>query len=475
MMDGLGKVEDRPRFRADLRIARFRDFERLERHLFGNRSRGGFVRWVMLSSLTLMGFLLTYVPPGNGVVVDPIWSNYGGILVALMTGGVILLDRFRISADGGVFCLLIGLLVLAAGANLGDPQRVRYLIVPFAFLVLSSLFFAGYLGGRGERQFEVCVGFWVIFAVVSLLVAAIAQLAGGVRFMGVHIEPQALRWAGWYGNANRFGPAVAVGALAAFAMASWRKSRPSTILLGLVGVVLIGGVISSGSRATLLALAIGLSVLLWVQVQRVSTRIVMLVFATSVVLLAFLLIPDDVLEVYKRGNSNELRMSFIKKGVEMFSSGSPWELLFGHGYGAFQRVVGYSTHNGYLRLILEFGLAFTMGMSILLAFLLARARAGLTQARKANAFLLALLAFLLVREVGSPALIGVRVESLAFAFVIGALAASPWRKWAALAINGGTFGEMQISAHRHLPIVNRGGHTSRPSIELRIVGRGSGR
>lgn len=407
--------------------ARRRTLQSLEHRVLGNKGLFGLPGFLLLGGLILIGFLITYVPSSDELIVDPVWSNFGGILLAALTGLLVLFNGLKIRADGRVLSMLGLLFVFAIASSLNEPDRVRYLAVPFAFLLLSSVLFACYLGTKWGEPDKVCMSFWVIFATVSLAAAGVAQLTGGVHVMGINIEPQLLRWAGWFGNANRFGPALAIGVLAAFSLAARAGSRAVSTLMVLIGILLIGGVVSSGSRSTLLALVVGLGILLWMQTRKAATKILMVAAAVLAVIAVILVTPQEVFEVYTRGNSNELRISFIKKGLEMFTSGSALEVIFGHGYGEFQRVVGYSTHNGYLRLILEFGLIFILGMMGFLALLLTRVRTLGVRSEKFKAFVLAILAFILVREIGSPAMIGVRMESLAFAFVIGALAAQPRR------------------------------------------------
>jgi hypothetical protein len=407
---------------APVLIVKRQVLESLER---GRRQTLGLFELFLLGGLTLVGFLISYIPSSAGTTDDPVLSHFGGVLIAGITGLLVWFMGFRIRADARVLTAFTFLFIYAIACSVTEPERVRFMAAPFAFLLLSAVFFACYLGSRRGEPDKVCTTFWVAFAVISLAVAIIVQLTGGVHVLGINIEPQILRWAGWFGNPNRFGPTLAIGVLAAFSLAARSRTRSGAAFMGMVGGLLIAGVVSSGSRATLLALATGLSILVWSQTRHTATKILMIAVAVLVVVLAVLLTPQEVFEVYARKSSDEQRIGFVRQSLEMFSSGSPTEIIFGRGYGEFQMVTGRSTHNGYMRLIVEFGLVFTLGMMAFFALLLARARAA--RSEKFQAFVLATLGFLLVREVGAPALLSMRMEGLAFAFVIGALAAQPRR------------------------------------------------
>jgi O-antigen ligase len=422
-------ILDKSPFHPRVRVlaVRRRTLESLERRLRGDETPFDLSGLFLLSSLILIGFLITYVPPSAKLTDDPVLSHIGGVLIAGLTGLLVWSTGFRIRADSGVLSALALLFILAIGSSTAEPEQVRFMVPPLAFLFLGSMLFASYLGSSRCEPDMVCTSFWATFATISLVVAAAVQLVGGIHVLGISIEPQVIRWAGWFGNPNRFGPAVALGVLAAFSLAARARTRTGVAAMGLLGLVLIAGVVSSGSRATLLALVVSLIILLWLQTRHTSMKILAIAVAILAVLVALIVIPQEAFEVYARKNSNAERIGFVRQGLEMFLSGSPLEIILGHGYGEFQRVTGRSTHNGYIRWILEFGVLFTLGMMALFALLLARARLLGVRSRHFRAFVLAILGFLLIREIGAPALISMRMEGLAFAFVIGALAAQPRR------------------------------------------------
>lgn len=385
-----------------------------------------FVSLPSLIGLMLVAFLITYVPPSVEFEDEAVWSAVGGVLIAFMAAVSLLVVRFRIRADGRVLLGLTLLVVIAIGSRVTEPDRVRWLMVPFGFLVVGSIFFTVYLSRSDQRgSVGLCACFWIFLALISLIATVVVQIRGGVQFFGIKMEPEVLRWAGWYGNPNRLAPVLALGAIASSSLAMRGGSMIRVSALATLGLILTAGVVSTGSRATLLALGVGLVILFWVHSRYLAVRVLMIIALLLVMIIGVALIPDEVFDVFDRTSSNEERVAYIRLGIEMFTSGTPYQIIFGQGYGEFIRVTGRSTHNGYVRMLLEFGVLFSFVMFAFIFFLCRCARRIAVYSREFSALALAFLGFLLVRDIGSPALISVRIEALAFSFVIGMLAARP--------------------------------------------------
>lgn len=289
-------------------------------------------------------------------------------------GYVLLINKFRLSRVGLTDWLLIGVpvLCLASAAWSVAPADTIKRSAQYTSLTLFVLAMYWRQGFAGSIRL---VGRVLAFLAIASLVSVVV-----LPDLAVSYENHEGAWKGVFGHKNTLGALSGFGLVSQFAIAvlerKWRVERT------LSAVVLAATLVSSRSVTAMVSAGVALaSGIAWWRIHRRWARHspLLLVGGIALALCAASMLPEVV--------SLEVLAAAFEKDVSATGRIPLWDVLWhdvqreamlGYGYGAYWagqersvatvlRAVGFSVshaHNGYLELILAFG----VGISLLLLF-----------------------------------------------------------------------------------------------------------
>jgi O-antigen ligase len=222
---------------------------------------------------TLLIAQLTFRPVLSFTLSD--WLFLGSV-VALVPS--IMRDRRRL--DAGDVLILLGVLLFAVSGvissiarplpatSLGFVARFVYLTVVWFWLATKVL--------RTPSHIETALRLWTISTAISGA-AAIVQVTAGNVIPGTEIVWG--RMTGFSQHVNDLGGATSVAAVPALALSTEAKGALRTLGSFVVLLLIIAGLILSGSVGSLVAATVGF--VIWVAITPLKLRVMALLFAVS--------------------------------------------------------------------------------------------------------------------------------------------------------------------------------------------------
>jgi O-antigen ligase len=217
----------------------------------------------------------------------------------------------------------------------------------------------------------------ILLAAALGTIVAVTSGPDGSGPLGALVAPSSdarARASGAFGNPNEYGSYVAMSITLAVGLLLATRHWAARVALAIVVGILVVGIILAFSRSAIISLAIGLVALVFVRDRRAGVVVVLVALATLAI--TFPLLVDarltsslgsaDPMAQAALAGSDASRLARVLAGPDLFLS-SP---IFGVGLGGYHAITGDASHNWYMTVIAEEGLA---GAAIWLFLLLAYA------------------------------------------------------------------------------------------------------
>lgn len=344
-----------------------------------------------------------------------------------------------------VFILFLFLNVMIILLGLFNNMGLYSFVEPATQLLIYIFFICLFeLSGFSVEEFIfVFLKFVCLITLLSLIFAFYGFIFGDFSFGPFeYISPMKFefRLKGWYNSANYFGPALCIGIYTCIYMLLNRNNFNihvfNKILLFLLLFFSVLGLVLTGSKGSILALIAGVSVFFLIQRRPVRKGVFhnlkFLILLSIVCVLGFYLLSEfgydhefiinEIIRVdgIKSNIEGGDRMYFVKSAMRMVAESNVNQFLLGYGPEAFVNKIGYSTHNGFLGILISRGVI----VFILLVFLIVSVFISTAKMKLNNnfsAFLFGLLVIIFVKNFTNSEIFTINFSGIVFVYILSIL------------------------------------------------------
>jgi len=328
-------------------------------------------------------FTVTYVPPGPGYDLTLVYSAYGYPVLLITVAIMCLIYIFRhqhLVTDIGITGIFVGLLVQMVLSTVLNLSSLRWVlpVVAWHSMIYIILFFTVIDLSISIREYEHYLSLFIIaFGIMSAIIALYTGFVSNISLGPLSVaQGTSDRFFGWYGNPNRLGSMIGVAILCSLKVPVSTSSTKRWFYLTPL-VVFIPALALSESHGAMVSTMAAMVILLIFHSQYAKTAAVigiwtsLFVFATLLFLagigelstLLHLIDPDNIVEP---GSLNIRDRFVIWSNLSwILADASPLQILFGHGDNYFIMATGRSPHNGYVRSLVNYGIVFLLGLTVL--------------------------------------------------------------------------------------------------------------
>lgn len=326
--------------------------------------------------------------PLTGVFTSP-YQVYGGF-IALLTFFVSLFKYIRKSPLYKVFSdrlrikFLFFLLIPGFSGLLSDEPGLSGL--RFSFLQFILLFLCvSIIDLNGIKKSIKLVLLSLLVLSTILGVVALARIFTSITLGPINM-PQSFwfRTSGWFRSTNHFATLQGVGLITAFMLYNTpSKTRISSFFFIFTIIVIGSSFLLSGSRGAALSIFI-VFVFVFVRQGRIlfNFRISNLIGLSLIIVGLFIAITfflnktgsnyknllDDAYRIENRFKDDP-RAEIWEQTMVNFSAGDIYKILFGFGRGNSNELAGRSTHNGFLTMLVSYGILYVAYFSYIIVYI----------------------------------------------------------------------------------------------------------
>lgn len=377
-------------------------------------------------------FMLTYVNPSKDLttVVKFGKATYAWLFIVFLyeavkylkkEGILKLFNQFykHLILDDEIKLLIV---LFASGLlSFNFNSMKNSLMVIFTYIVFTVTFqLISYNHNiKSKLIFEWYMQAFVIFSIVSSAIGIWTLFVGNIAlypFFGVYQRKSYRRMYGWFGNPNRISAFIAISFLMNFYFIKTSKQRNIKIKRILLSLFLLISLFLTDSRSSILSLLIVYSLKFFSKIitsnfwgNHKRKLFFSVLFITFIVFLSSL--------SFTRGINLNGRFLIWAEALELVKARPIYRFVIGNGHGYFSRTMGFSTHNGYIRWLIEYGFIF-----IIMFCYYSYQKICLLKTKRIIPFydlILSLFLFLLLRELATQSLYSMRYEYQLYIYIGG--------------------------------------------------------
>jgi len=383
---------------------------------------------VLFLSGTFFLLLATFVRDAPGYTEQTTFSAYSYPVLALVAAALLFWTvytrsdlRFGVKKWNMLIAILLYGSFYISSLSLSTSIRFAFPIILWHLGIFSVVLLIFIHWGYTHSQFiEDLSEFILFYATVSLLVALFSLYISDINVGSFTIsqQPRFPRLYGWYGNPNRLGSVLAIAVLASLYKLLTTKQN---ILFAMMVIFHSYGLLLTGSRGSIVAAVIGCIAFLTIssnssKLSIISKRRMIFGGCIAIAFSVFLLMAD-LSALYGRLNPAS-RLRIWSQAIPVLVESSTRDLLFGYGYGSFERIIGISPHNEYLRILFNHGLITLCVLLLVGTKFVSDLVPCALNGDRGSAFVLSLVGFLFSRALTDIPLLSVRFESFIFAIAL---------------------------------------------------------
>ncbi|KAB2953758.1 oligosaccharide repeat unit polymerase [Heliorestis acidaminivorans] len=400
-------------------------------------------------------FLISYVPnSGTGYGLGSQFYKEGILLsffLFLVLTFITFMQRKSVSINRHFlwfYLLIISYPFLVAFLDTNQWNSILVIIAMNLSLVFNFFLIKTYFNIDKKKYVEMIAQSIVYIGVLAVFIVFYVFFIGEISLgsFSLSYDPLYPRVSSWFGNPNRFGIFLALTNLFAIYLYLINKENVKTKARYLLFILLITiGLFWSGSKGAIFTFLCGLSTFYLVkkgiEINKNKNKKVLsglTIFISFVVLIIIVSSYELNNNIFSYLESNIIRLRGIESGsgrIEIWSAGlqnintsSFFQLIIGKGHDSFLHDTGRSSHNGYLRLLYEYGFLFIA----LFAFFLYFCLINIFKKNKGyeRALLLSQFIMLLTYNVFSQNFFQLRFETIVLSFICSLLLFSGAKKTA---------------------------------------------
>lgn len=390
--------------------------------------------WIWL--LTIF-FLITYTPFIGDYNLEIVYGKYGLIfiflfpivsfMIAIVKNNFRPLNKINIDPSLFIYLLFPSLILFSTFFSSEYFEAIFYgtVLLPISLfltlMILLTVYSKEYLS---KNIFNIILFFGLLSVTIALIIYYNLKI---IPFFSWELNVQNLRLFGLFGNPNRLASIIGISFVISFSYYYYSKTKKNITHFIIILLMSLSLLLAASRGAIIAALAIVIInlVIKFLLERKLNLKDIFIIIFVNISVIFLLLILMDIIDLRHYSNrdaSVENRLYLISSITLLLKESSLLNILFGSGHSAYISKIGVSSHNGYIRWLIDYGLLFTVMFVIFNIGIVLKSIDTFLKEKKIETIILTnILTFILLRELTTQSFFTIRIEFVLYILTLGLL------------------------------------------------------